>query len=136
MLLENYCFNTFGEGRLLGSFGLYFTIEGIVHRIKDKFSDVNVVSTYIKDIDEYSISIDSEEVYFSDSFLEFASRLVDELDAKNITNVSFTCDLDKKEKPINMIGDELVEQKDIDKWSFPGKLDCDYTDCEYALEVA
>lgn len=71
----------------------FLIVDELKRKIKSAFPSTKVRSSYDEDFDTYSISIDSDAIYFSDKYLMFVNKLLCDLEEKGINKIVFTCDM-------------------------------------------
>ena len=65
----------------------FLIVDELKRKIKSAFPSTKVRSSYDEDFDTYSISIDSDAIYFSDKYLMFVNKLLCDLEEKGINKI-------------------------------------------------
>ncbi len=99
----NYCESISDSAFSMELFSIESIVNDIVNHIKENFSDIFVKSSFDKDMEIYFITIDNDELYFSEEYLSFVNKYIEEINQEYMGKIVFSCDPDMTQSYRNMM---------------------------------
>lgn len=99
----DYCESISDSAFSMDIFSIETFVNDIVNHIKESFSDIFVKSSFDKDLEMYFITIDNEDLYFSENYLSFVNKYIEKINQEYMGKIVFSCDPDMTQSYRNMM---------------------------------